>query len=615
MKTKAIAAAFAACTTLCVDAQQSVRVMGEVPGITLAPAPRLEADMTPPPQPAFMTKAVVNVPAIDTSNMAAVSAAYNLYYNVAMPPVGFTGSSAACNPGSVSLAFQEWTISRINFLRAMAGVPGNTTLDSTQNGNEQAAALIMSANNMLSHAPASSMACWTQAGYNGASSSNLSLGVTDAVQIYMSEPGSGNAFVGHRRWLLHSAKSSFGHGQVSDAGNANAMYVFQFGSQASVPNGIAWPPRGYVPLALFPTQFTSVQRWSFGLPGANFAGANVSVTLNGSSVPVNVVSRTDNGYGDNTIVWEMPANHTVTAGTTYTVSITGVSGAASTAYTYSIFPFDAAATPADLVLTLAASPATGVTPGRDVVYTLGVANTGGLPASNTTLTAAMPAGSSFVWASSGCGLAGAVVSCSLGTLAGGAAMQARIVVRPTIAGTLSTTAAVSASPADASTSNNTRTSTITVGAAPVPKAITRYRLYSPVTFEHHYTTDAFEYNYLATVGWQQEGAVGKLLDNPGSYGGVTVGPYYRLYNASAMQHHWTADANEYYIVSQYPGWNGEGIDGFILPTQAPGTLPLHRLVLNTNASPHHWTTDDFENAVLISTYGWKSEGVSGYLIP
>jgi hypothetical protein len=319
-----------------------------VADVKLAPAPWWNPEAPPPPQrEGFGAKAVSMVPAIDTTSRAAVVAAYNAYYNIAMPAVGFTGSSVTCAPGSISLAFQEWTVTRINFLRAMAGVPGNTTLDSGLNGQEQAAALIMAANDTLTHYPSPGMACYTQAGYDGAGSSNLAIGtgLTDAIPLYMSDPGSGNEVVGHRRWILHSRKSRFGLGNATGSPyNANALYAFDFGANASAPNGIAWPPRGYVPLALFPTPFGGEgQRWSFGLPGANFGAASVTMTVNGSPLPVAVLSRTDDGYGDNTIVWALPAGHVVAAGSTYAVSITGVSGSASATHAYQVLPFDPAA--------------------------------------------------------------------------------------------------------------------------------------------------------------------------------------------------------------------------------------------------------------------------------
>lgn len=314
----------------------------------LAPAPWLNHDAPPPFVPYFGREAVVPVPPIDTFDINAVVAAYNTYYNIAMPAVGFTGSAASCNPGAISLAFQEWTISRINYLRAMAGVPGNTALNSALDGQQQAAALIMAANNTLTHSPPSNLLCWTQAGYNGASSSNLARGgFTDSIPLYMSDFGSGNESAGHRRWILHSRKGNFGLGQASGGTNANALHVFDSSGAASGSAGIPWPPRGYVPLALFPSSL----RWSFGLPGANFAAANVTMTVNGSPLTAAVISRTDNGYGDNTLVWSLPTGHVVTKGSIYDVSITGVTGGASSTYNYSVRPID----PADVVVPTSAA--------------------------------------------------------------------------------------------------------------------------------------------------------------------------------------------------------------------------------------------------------------------
>jgi len=266
---------------------------------------------------------------------------------------------------------------------------------------------------------------------------------------------------------------------------------------------------------------------------------------------------------------------------------------------------------ANMTVSQVASPATGVT-GKDLVLQVTVSNVSGSNAPSVVVQDVLPAGTAFVWASSGCSAAGTTVTCSAGTMAAGSNATYKIVVRPGTAGAFASMATVSVSGSAAASA----TLDTTVAAAPAANAVTRYRLYSPVTFEHHYTTDAFEYGYLGTVGWQQEGSIGHVLDNPGSFNGVVAVPYYRLYNTSARLHHWTTDPNEYYIVQTYPGWNAEGIDGFILPTQAAGTSPLYRLVLPGSAGPyHHWTTNPSENAVLIATYGWASEGISGYLIP
>jgi hypothetical protein len=147
---------------------------------------------------------------------------------------------------------------------------------------------------------------------------------------------------------------------------------------------------------------------------------------------------------------------------------------------------------------------------------------------------------------------------------------------------------------------------------PVP----RYRLYSPITREHLFTTDLNEYQTLgAQAGtWVQEGLSGQVLDNPGSFNGVAAVPYYRLYNTTTWWHHWTTDANEYYTLARAPNWNAEGIDGYILPTSTTGAEPLYRLLYPDGRGLHHWTIDADEYNILLGTYGWVGEGGSGFVI-
>jgi len=57
----------------------------------------------------------------------------------------------------------------------------------------------------------------------------------------------------------------------------------------------------------------------------------------GAPVALSVVSKTDNGYGDNTIVWE--PSGIVTNGVndvSYTVTVNGVSGGVQATYSYMV---------------------------------------------------------------------------------------------------------------------------------------------------------------------------------------------------------------------------------------------------------------------------------------
>ena len=107
---------------------------------------------------------------------------------------------------------------------------------------------------------------------------------------------------------------------------ANALWVFDgWGSRPPTPNGVAWPPRGYLPWQLLPAVSN---RWSFSWKDANFANATVSMKRNGIALGVPSYEAIANGYGDNTLVWK-PQGVTYVqpaADVTYRVTIAGISG-------------------------------------------------------------------------------------------------------------------------------------------------------------------------------------------------------------------------------------------------------------------------------------------------
>jgi hypothetical protein len=142
--------------------------------------------------------------------------------------------------------------------------------------------------------------------------------------------------------------------------------------------------------------------------------------------------------------------------------------------------------------------------------------------------------------------------------------------------------------------------------------ITQFRLYSPVTLEHHYTTDAYEYTVLGPNGWLQEGASYAMFFGPGTYQGVQAVPVFRLYHSGILQHFWTTDWFEVTVLVGGGTWTYEGIPGYVLPSQTPDTIPVYRLVL-PNPPLHLWTTDAYERQVLTTERGWQAEGVLGYV--
>lgn len=106
----------------------------------------------------------------------------------------------------------------------------------------------------------------------------------------------GNNSAGHRRWILNSSTPDFGHGATS---LSDALWIF--GSSGAVTTApITFPSSGYFPAPLVPKS----KYWSFGLYNATFESANVQMfDQSGSPVTINLFP-VQNGFGDNTIVWE-----------------------------------------------------------------------------------------------------------------------------------------------------------------------------------------------------------------------------------------------------------------------------------------------------------------------
>jgi ELWxxDGT repeat protein len=149
--------------------------------------------------------------------------------------------------------------------------------------------------------------------------------------------------------------------------------------------------------------------------------------------------------------------------------------------------------------------------------------------------------------------------------------------------------------------------------APLNGTVNVLRLYHPAILEHLYTTDAYEYSVLGTMGWTQEGQAYKVLYSSATYQGVTPIPLHRLYNPGSSQHLWTTDSYEAQVLAQSPHWSYEGPIGYVLKQSVTGSVPLYRMAL-VNPSLHLWTTDANEYAVL-QTRGWIPEGIIGYVLP
>lgn len=342
------------------------------PKVRAAPSSALAA-----PSSALTAQALATAGfAVDTQDREAVRVFYRgAFFLSEDVPIGWTGNFATGDAGTTGQAFRDAVALRLNWYRALAGVPANLSLLDLYNLKDQQAALMMSANGQLSHAPPPSWIYYTAAGAEAAASSNLSLGNNGprAIASQMRDAGSNNPEVGHRRWVLYPQTRTMGTGDVPagvlngvGVSPANALWVFDGnfgGTRPATRDGfVAWPPRGYVP---YPVVYG---RWSLSYPNADFSSATVTVSKGGVGVPVLVEYRstaTTPNFGEDTIVWSINGSNDAAvyprpnADENHLVTVSGVRGTGvPSSFSYNVIVFDPDVMTAGAPLTTASAPAT-----------------------------------------------------------------------------------------------------------------------------------------------------------------------------------------------------------------------------------------------------------------
>ncbi|HYE30167.1 MAG TPA: CAP domain-containing protein [Methylomirabilota bacterium] len=325
---------------------------------------------------------------VDTSSREEVRNFFNAIYPVSQQlELGWTGNYATGAEGTISAQFRDATQLRINFLRAMAGVPANVTFRSDWSAKAQKAAYMMSLKGQLDHFPGDDPASppetwpsWSEEGYEAAGKANLFLGTTNldpisgAIDGYIADYGPGNERVGHRRWMFFPQSTTMGIGHVPGDDllltpgetftlqQANAVWVIDdqtfFNPRPAVRDGfVAWPPKGNVPYQLV------YPRWSLSYPKADFSQASVTLRRNGQVLNVTIEDRAATGVGENSIVWrhpDMPDFQSATrteADVLYEVTVSNVKlGNTTTNFTYNVIMFDPAVPGPDTVLPALSGP-------------------------------------------------------------------------------------------------------------------------------------------------------------------------------------------------------------------------------------------------------------------
>ena len=246
-------------------------------------------------------------------------------------------SHGDCDPGKIPQEFHDKVLERLQYLRRLAGVPDDVRFDEEWNKKCQAAAFMMKANGKLDHTPTKAWDCYSELGYKGASTSNLSMGTdgSNSLMGQMRDYGSHNTAVGHRRWILYPRKKVFGHGSVPGYMALGCLGHVGDGLTAEErayykETPVCWPPADYVP-----TQFV-YPRWSFSLTQAGFENAKVTLLDGRKKVSCKVIHR-GGSYGQSTIAFEPELEPRDGAEYVVTISNVQVNGR-NESFTYRVRP-------------------------------------------------------------------------------------------------------------------------------------------------------------------------------------------------------------------------------------------------------------------------------------
>lgn len=254
---------------------------------------------------------------------------------------------SACNPGIVRSAEQQEAIAYVNEIRALHNLPP-VMHDPSHDEHTRRAALIIVANDHLSHNPPNNLLCWSPEGALGSQKSNLAWaarlddqpqkGFTTEYMIDSWWKDSAVDLVGHRRWLLDPFLQKVSFGRVDRPGSAStysvtgvALWVIDDERTApaggSLPDFVAYPFEHY-PADLFNAglsmSFSAIvdKENYWANQNVDLADATVTITdSSGTPLQVRNLMGANDAFGvPNCLIWDAD----VQEGMRYEVKVDGV---------------------------------------------------------------------------------------------------------------------------------------------------------------------------------------------------------------------------------------------------------------------------------------------------
>ncbi|WP_111828055.1 CAP domain-containing protein [Acinetobacter colistiniresistens] len=208
-----------------------------------------------------------------------------------------------CYAGKLSAKFRNEFLNELNTVRALHGLP-SITYDYAREDEMMQTALILAANNILTHYPEANTNCYSDIGAVGARTSNLEMGVR--ANIYDNPPADTirslihdyfNVMannVGHRLWMLNPFLQKSAYGSVNAPSFRDTRFpyvvgtsikvVYPFNNATTAPLGVIaypyhnYPAKYYMPGSILSISVLTDQKNFFANRNVDYAKATVVVT-------------------------------------------------------------------------------------------------------------------------------------------------------------------------------------------------------------------------------------------------------------------------------------------------------------------------------------------------
>ncbi|TNL55971.1 CAP domain-containing protein [Acinetobacter bereziniae] len=208
-----------------------------------------------------------------------------------------------CYAGKLSAKFRNEFLNEINTVRALQGLP-SITYDYAHEDEMMQTALILAANNILTHYPEANTNCYSDIGAVGAKTSSLEMGVRQNKYDYSPAESITNMVhdklnlfagdVGHRLWMLNPflKKSAYGSVNAQSFRDTRFPYVvgtsikvvYPFNHATTAPLGVIaypyhnYPAKYYMPGSILSISVLTDQKNFFANRNVDYAKATVVVT-------------------------------------------------------------------------------------------------------------------------------------------------------------------------------------------------------------------------------------------------------------------------------------------------------------------------------------------------